>query len=632
MTTLSLTGISHTYPGDYPIEALRDITLDIHQGEYVALVGPSGSGKSTLLNVLGLLDTPTAGTYRIDNTDTAAASANERSLIRARTFGIIFQSFHLMDRRSSAENAQMGTLYHGLDLAERRALAADALAFVGLSDAADQRVSTMSGGQRQRVAIARAITTDAPVILADEPTGNLDSESGQSVIDTLERLNDAGATVIIVTHDPALARRARRVIRLVDGRIASDTARDPRPVPPPPEDAAARRYAHVRGRDMIGDIVQGLVTEPRRAIGLIAAIALAVAFALTTVGVAVTARYQVSDVFDRAANRRVTVTTSQDGDPHVLARLITQARSIDNLARVRAVAGVEKAAAFVMRDSATVSAHPGHSEHLTVVSLVDSDHPTTLLRVRGVPRGQPLAAGGVLVGARAADKLQLGPLDAAPVVTINGTPHTVVGVVEDAGLRGDLLLSVLVPDRAGTNLPKAAWASLEIQTRAGAARQVATQAAVAWMPTVTDGLTTQAPPDPTTMRATIEDSVAAILVTLTVVAILAAVIALAATMTTTVRRRYHEFGLRRTIGATRGHIGAIILIETLILAFLGGTGGAMVSVIATLGVAIARGWQPVIEPLMIPAGIALGLVVGVLGSLSGAWRASRIEPADALRM
>ncbi|MDO4613746.1 MAG: ATP-binding cassette domain-containing protein [Actinomycetaceae bacterium] len=632
MTRLSLRSVTHTYPGDYPITALRDVTLTIEAGEYVALVGPSGSGKSTLLNILGLLDRPTSGAYRIGDTDTAPLSDSATSLLRTRTFGIIFQAFHLMDRRTSLDNAAMGTLYHGLDSSERTRLASAALHFVGLANASGQRVSTMSGGQRQRVAIARAITTGAPVILADEPTGNLDTASGEAVITSLERLNASGTTLIVVTHDLEIASRAHRIITLRDGTIVSDTptAHTPRPAPPPPTEK--RRYSHVRFTDFFADVWRGLATHTSRTIGLAAAIALAVTFALTTIGVAFTARYQVSDVFDATANRRVTVATEGASDQQMNARLIALSRDHDNLDRVRRIAGVEEAAAFIYRPAAAVSAHLGHTESVDVVSLVDSVRPTQRLTVPDYPRSRPLATDEVFIGATAAATIGLGPVAARPAVSINGSVYTVVGIVTDAGLRAELLNSVITSDATPHPLGTPTWAGLEIRTSPGAAQQVARLAPVAWMPTASAGLTTTAPPDPVSMRATIESSVTATLITLTIVSIIAAVIALTGAMTSTVRQRYHEFGLRRTIGARRRHIASIIVVETIILSLLGGTVGIALSVIATLGVAIARRWQPVIEPALLPAGVALALVVGILGSLMGAWKASRISPADALRV
>lgn len=632
MTQLNLRHIGHIYPGDYPIEALKNINLQINQGEYVALVGPSGSGKSTLLNLLGLLDVPTAGTYLIDETEVGSLDESKLSLVRARNFGIIFQAFHLMDRRSVMENAEMGTLYHGLPLGERRQLSFEALGFVGLSSAAHQRVSTLSGGQRQRVAIARAITTDAPVILADEPTGNLDSESGEAVIATLEKLNATGTTVIIVTHDQAVAKRAERIITLKDGEIVSDERNEPNRCVSAEQTASAgvsRRYAKVLPRDMFTDILCGLYTSAGRTAGLIAAIVLAVAFALTTIGVAFTARYQVSDVFDTTINRRVSVSTTEENNSLKIS--LELARDLSNLERVRKVAGIEEAAAWIYWPAGSVSAHQGHVENIEVMSVVDSEHPNIGIEISDYPDARPLGQEEVLVGATAASQLGLGPVAAAPVISIQGLPYTVVGIIQDAGLRAELLSAVVINDKVADRLGEPKWAGLEIKTAAGAAKQVASQAAIAWMPTRTD-LHTDSPPDPDNMREEIESSIAAILITLSVVSILAAVIALGAAMTGTVRRRFHEFGLRRTIGARRRHIAGIILIEILIISLLGGIVGTALSVISTLLVAIARGWQPVIEPVLLPAGVLLALIVGLLGSLSGAWQAARIQPADALRM
>ncbi len=217
---IRLDGISRTYDvGGEPVHALVDVTEPIETGEYLAIMGPSGSGKSTLLHVLGCLDRPDQGTYELDGRDVGRLDEAELSLVRRHTIGFVFQFFHLVPRLSARENVELPMIFAGIDPAERRARALGRLRAVGLEPRATHRPDQLSGGERQRVALARATVLDPKLLLADEPTGNLDTVSGRHVLEILEQMNAAGLTLIVVTHDPAVARRARRVLVLKDGRV-----------------------------------------------------------------------------------------------------------------------------------------------------------------------------------------------------------------------------------------------------------------------------------------------------------------------------------------------------------------------------------------------------------------------------
>ncbi len=221
---IELEGICRDFEvGDQVVHALREVTLGITAGEYVSIMGPSGSGKSTLLNVIGLLDTPNAGRYRLNGHDVSDLSDRELALTRRREIGFVFQDFHLVARLDALENVELPMVLAGIQPKVRRERARAVLADTGLSDRAHHRPDQLSGGQRQRVAIARAMVMEPKVLLADEPTGNLDRASGDEVIDILERLNGEGLTLLVVTHDPDIGRRAGRALRMVDGRISTDS-------------------------------------------------------------------------------------------------------------------------------------------------------------------------------------------------------------------------------------------------------------------------------------------------------------------------------------------------------------------------------------------------------------------------
>jgi putative ABC transport system ATP-binding protein len=209
--------------GEQWVHALNDVNLDIDQGAYVSIMGPSGSGKSTLLNMLGLLDSPTSGRYLLDERDVTQLDEQQQAQVRNQSIGFVFQAFHLVPRLSAQENIELPLMLAGMDRAQRRTLVAEALSEMGLEDRATHKPDQLSGGQRQRVAIARATVTRPRILLADEPTGNLDQKSGGDVIRTLESLNERGITLIVVTHDIDLGQRAGRLIRMVDGRIVDST-------------------------------------------------------------------------------------------------------------------------------------------------------------------------------------------------------------------------------------------------------------------------------------------------------------------------------------------------------------------------------------------------------------------------
>ena len=217
---ISLAELWRTYRvGDSEVHALRGVDLEIAQGDYLAVMGPSGSGKSTLLNILGCLDRPTEGTYSFGGRDVGSLSDAERTRLRQSEIGFVFQFFHLLPRLTAQGNVELPMLFAGVSRAERRQRAADALAAVGISDRSHHRPDQLSGGQRQRVAIARAVVMKPGLLLADEPTGNLDRAAAVEVMDLLGQMNADGQTVVLVTHDPEVAKRARSAVRMDDGGI-----------------------------------------------------------------------------------------------------------------------------------------------------------------------------------------------------------------------------------------------------------------------------------------------------------------------------------------------------------------------------------------------------------------------------
>jgi len=218
-SAVSLSGVRKTYRVGEPVHALDGVDLDLPRGSYTAVMGPSGSGKSTLLNLVGCLDTPTEGVVAVDGTDVTALSDGERTALRGDEIGFVFQTFNLMPRLTARENVAVPLVFQGVPAADRERRAAAILERVGLGDRGDHRPNELSGGQRQRVAIARALVTEPTLVLADEPTGNLDTETGATIMDLLDDIHADGNALLVVTHERHIAERAERIVHLLDGRV-----------------------------------------------------------------------------------------------------------------------------------------------------------------------------------------------------------------------------------------------------------------------------------------------------------------------------------------------------------------------------------------------------------------------------
>jgi len=661
VTTFYLTGISKTYPGTQPVEALRGIDLRIAPGEFLAIEGPSGSGKSTLLNVLALLDTPTSGTYLLDGQDVAALGERERARLRGQTFGFVFQGFHLMDHRTVVDNVELGMLYAGVPAAERRRRALDALDRVGLAATAHRRSNELSGGQRQRVAIARALSVGSGTIVADEPTGNLDTATSESVLELLTELHRAGTTIVLVTHSPEIASRAPRRLVVRDGLLVTDTGKpqlnitktvkgsedaDAGSVGPTlsasdlARDAASHRRTRTRvsARTVFRDAATSVASRRGRTATLAASVAVGVALALTTIGLSASAQAQVSERFDARLNRAVTLALDVP-DPTAGTPTVTDGTAPgitpEALTTLADLPGVDSAALLTRNGTIAVSlpAGSGTVPDAFLVGVGDGIAGAAELDVEwATTTSAALRDDEVLLGRTVADRLELGPLSAQPQVLLDGRTYVVRGIV-DGGFRvTNIAQSIIAPVDVAAALRHAGTQEVYIVTDMGAAQQIARQAPLLLRPHDPEAFTLDVPPDPAGLRGEVENDVRTILLVLTGVAILASVVSLTSAMTMSVLERSRELGMRRAIGAHAHHVSQLVMTEAALVGVVGGITGAITGVAALLAITIVRRWTPVLDLAQVPVAVLGGILVGVLGGIAASVRARRIQPSDALRI
>lgn len=629
MAIIRMSGIGRRFPGQQGIQALSGIDLEVGEGEFIAIEGESGGGKSTLLNIIGLLDRASSGGYVLNDRPIERLSDRALAELRSNSFAFIFQSFHLLERRPVVDSVELGLLYRGIPALERRRRALAALKRVGLEQFALQRANKLSGGQRQRVAIARALAAQAPVVVADEPTGNLDTENSRSVVQSLLDLNRSGSTVVLVTHSADIAEVADRRIGIRDGRIVSMTPNErvDRPVaasPIPPG-----HPSRLRLRDLAGDAWRSIGSRPGRSAALIAAVGLGVALAIATLGISVSASAQVSDTFDAHANRDVTAQWSRGG---LSNESIRQRGEV--IERLGSLAGVDRVSLLSNYSSHALQVSPARSTFDVTLYGAEGDAIRSgRLSVAWAPGHEhSLKTGEVLIGSNLASQIALGPLSAGPGLAIDGSHLTVVGIIRHSPRIPDLMGSVLArtPDVPSEDLVERVQAL--ILTSSGAAQQVARQADSAIDPYSPNSIAVNAPTDPGKLRQQVQSELETTLFALTGVSLLAAVAGIANALFLSVVERRQELGLRRALGARAKHLAALISAESLLIGLFGGAGGLLSGLLVILVVTVVRRWAPVFDFRLAPLALVAGAVIGALGGVIAASRAARVQPHEALRL
>ena len=642
---LELRKIGRSFGTDPAVDALVDIDLTLEQGDWLSITGPSGAGKSTLLNIIGCLDRPSSGTYLIDGIDATTLSDDERAGLRSQRIGFVFQSFHLLPYRTVLENVMLAEVYRKQSHKDREARALEAIRRVGLAHRADFLPLKLSGGEKQRVAIARALVSKPSLLLCDEPTGNLDSANSASILDFFAELNREGLTLAIVTHDPDVADRAGRKVRIVDGRLTDQSAPRSTAVvnsaqPLEPKPARVSRSA-MSLRDLVNEALAGMFARPGRMALTVLGVVIGMSALVATMGLTRTAGNRIISQFDQLAATELFVTAR----PGAASGLVDpRAMPWDAPSRLLRLNGV--VAAGTMSDvdvgNELVSSSPVKDPlNPSAFKLaVRAASPDLYRAVRAeLETGRFPDAGHSMRGERvavlgpdAAMRLGITRLERLPAISIGDQLYMVVGILRDVGRRPEILGSVMIPEGTARRYFGLAGPGLVVvETRIGAAYLIADQSSVALRPDDPRALKVQVPLEPKRVKDEVQADLSVMFLMLGGLSLIVGALGIANITLVGVMERTGEIGLRRAIGATKGHIAAQFLVESVSMGVIGGIIGAAVGVLIVIGVSAIQVWTPVLDPLAPLLAPVVGGVIGVLSGIYPAMRAAKLEPAEAFR-
>lgn len=635
--------------------------MGIQHGEYVAVMGPSGSGKSTLLNLLGCLDRPSAGGLWLDSLDVARLSAWSRAEIRNTKIGFVFQNFNLLARATALENVQLPLLYRGFHRAERQRMAAAALGAVGLTARWDHLPSQLSGGEQQRVAIARAIVTDPALILADEPTGSLDTNTGQEILALLDALNRAGRTILVVTHDPNVARHARRILSIQDGALVADntvpaastTDAGQVQLPPVQVPASTRPRRGIRFSDGMRVALKALQANALRSSLTMLGVIIGVAAVIAMIAVGSGAQTQVAEQMRSLGANTIIVrpgALTRDGADRGAGKRTTLTQE-DAVAIAGELGDVAVAAPTITGEAQVVS---GNRNRSTNVSGIVPDY--LIARDWEITGGRPLtlnevqtAAKVALVGDTVVEKLfdQIDPVGSA--IRIKNVPFTVVGVLKRKGAtiagfdQDDVVYIPLSTARirvlGGSDRANPRAVDFVMVKAKAADVLAAVKQEIGKLLRQRHRLSEGAPDDFTTQTlASLLEAKSQSLRTLTIlllsvasVSLIVGGISIMNIMLVSVTERTREIGLRLAVGARPRDIRGQFLIEAATLSLLGGLIGIVAGSVVAGAIATFAGWPILISAASVLIAVCFSAAVGIFFGYYPALRASRLDPITALR-
>jgi len=639
---LDLAGIGRTYDsGGTPLTVLRDVDLVIRSGEFVAIMGASGSGKSTLMNIIGCLDKPTTGTYRIQGVDVAGVDSDGLAALRRDTFGFIFQRYNLMSDLNAVENAEVPAVYCGLPKAQRMARASGLLKDLGLGDRLDHYPGQLSGGQQQRVSIGRALMNGGPVILADEPTGALDSEGGKEVLAILGKLHSEGHTIILVTHDSDIAAYANRRVRIADGRITSDetvkdpSADQPAKLPEPVRDAKA-------GAAVLGEALKmalrSLVHNRMRTALTMLGIIIGVASVVALMAIGNGAKQEVLDRIQAMGTDLLTVGRGLR-NARASANLVTTFLPED-LPSLRGVPGVAQ-----VNPETEVSSLVRYGDQDLTVTTVGTGEDFPKVHDWPAQKGVFFTAEHVMRYAQVVTlgrtvALNLFPGGADPLghyILIGSAPFMVIGVLSPKGLspRGDDMdNSVWLPYTTASAriFGQRYFNHIVVRVAPGAAMdqvQTSLESLLAHRHGRVDFNVRNMADTIATANET-QNTLTYLLAAIAVISLVVGGIGVMNIMLVSVTERTREIGIRMAIGARGFDVLFQFLTEAVLVCFIGGMAGVVLGIASGLATTAIAGWRVIftVAPIVLAFGCAFltGLIFGYLP----ARKAAKLDPIEAL--
>jgi macrolide transport system ATP-binding/permease protein len=641
---VELTGIGRRFGSDPAVDALIDVDVTLDQGDWLAITGPSGSGKSTLLNVIGCLDHPTSGRYLLDGIDTSELSDKERAGLRSQRIGFVFQSFHLMPYRSVLENVMLAEVYRSQSTSGRKERALAALERVGLGHRVDFMPGKLSGGERQRVAIARAIVGSPSLLLADEPTGNLDSRSSASILDLFEKLNREGLTLVVVTHDEGVARRARRRVQMIDGRLshldAATEPSEPQNLPAVTGRPSVSRSG-VTIRDLLDEALAGMLARPTRMMLTVLGVVIGITALVATIGLTRTAGNRIISQFDQLAATEIFVSAKPGRTTGIIDPRAIPWDAAERLKRLNGVVAAGTVSDVDVGDALVSSSPVRDPLQQTAFKLsVQAASPDLFRAVRAELASGRLPDLGhshradrvVVLGPDAAQRLGIHRLDQLPAVSIGDQLYLVLGILRDVARRPELLGAAIIPEGTARQHFRLEGPSMVVvETRIGAAYLIADQARTALRPEDPGALKVEVPLEPRRVRDEVQTDLNVMFLLLGGLSLVVGAIGIANITLVGVMERTGEIGLRRAIGATRGHIAAQFLLESASMGVIGGILGASIGVLIVVAVAAYQVWTPVLDPAAPFLAPLVGAGIGLVSGTYPALRAAQLEPVEAFR-